>query len=925
MKRERGGYPRGGKGVVPARAAFETVVLFGRRGKHVTHENDVSDFELLFNTLPDGVFVADRATGRVVAANATGAQIYGYAPAELVGLNISELSAEPLQTTKALSDGFAPVQLRVHKRKDGTTFIAEVSSRLIHWGGREAYAGVIRDVSQRKRLEDELRDSKQLLSNAFHNSPLLMSIADVVTDKYIEVNDSFCTVSGFSREEMIGKSALELGLIDAKERDRLGQLLMAAGGKGNFELLIHSKNGAPILCRYWGEVVHSAGGPQLFAAAEDITQRKQSEKAREEALARLEKIASRVPGVVYQFRLRPDGSSCFPFSSAAIREIYRVTPEEVQDDAAKVFTRLHPEDFDAVVASIQKSARDLTPWRDEYRVKFEDGVVRWLRGNAVPEREPDGSVLWHGFISDITAQKQAADALEKSNQRFALAMDATSDGLWDWDITTDDAYFSPGYYRMLGFDADSFPSGGSTWRDLIHPDDRERAQQLSLDCIEGRSERIEIEYRLKSKQGEYRWVLSRGQCLARDAKGRALRLLGTHVDITDRKRLQAGLAQNDRLASMGMLAAGVAHEINNPLAYVLSHLDALADELPQLGSDEPVKPAQLKDLVESARSALEGTRRIRKISRGLGTFSRAERSELASVDLNLAIETAATMAHNEVKYRANLVKDFGPIPLILASDGKLAQVFLNLIINAAHAIPEGNVERNRIGIRTWCDGPNVFAEVTDTGHGIPPENLERIFEPFFTTKKVGAGSGLGLPISKNIVTEFGGELRIASEVGKGTRVLVRLPVGVVKDDPPEALVARRAPAPEARGRILVVDDEQPIRKILARLLSPPHEVLTVASGREARTLLEKDRAFDLILCDLMMPEMTGMELHAWMVAQAPELARRVVFISGGAFTPHASDYLASVDNVRLDKPFDPGRLREIAAERVAAVRSGTVT
>ena len=584
-----------------------------------------SSYQSLFDALPEAAFVIDRETGRLLDVNSTAARTYGYARDEMIGLPVSELSAEPVETMKAVKGGPAPVLLRVHKRKDGTTFTAEISSRLIDWDGREVVTGVVRDVTERERLEVELRDSKALLSSAFDSTPLLMSTADLTTDKYLAVNDTFCSVTGFSREEMIGHSALELGLIDKPERDRLGQLLMAAGGKGNFELVIHSKSGAPITCRYWGEVIHSAQGARLFAAAEDVTERRKSERARGEALERLEKIASRVPGVVYQYRLRPDGTSCFPFASDTIREIYRVTPEEVRDDASKVFTRLHPEDLERVAATIQKSARELTLWRDEYRVKFEDGVVRWLRGDAVPEREPDGSVLWHGFITDITEQKQAEEALQKSNERFALAMDATSDGLWDWDITTDGAYFSPGYYRMLGFDAASFPAGGATWRDLIHPDDRELAHKLSLDCIEGRCERIELEYRLRSKQGEYRWVLSRGQCLARDAKGRALRLLGTHVDITERKRLQAGLAQNDRLASMGMLAAGVAHEINNPLSYVLASLDALAQDLPRLTG---VNPVQLADLVECAQSALEGTRRIRKISRGLGTFSRVERVEL---------------------------------------------------------------------------------------------------------------------------------------------------------------------------------------------------------------------------------------------------------------------------------------------------------
>lgn len=640
---------------------------------------------------------------------------------------------------------------------------------------------------------------------------------------------------------------------------------------------------------------------------------------REEALGRLEKIARMVPGVVYQYRLRPDGSSSFPFSSAGIEQVYRVTPDEVRDDASKVFTRLHPDDFAQVVASIQASARDLSPWRDEYRVRFDDGSVRWLQGHAMPEREPDGSTLWHGFITDITERKEAERALRQSQERFNLAMDATSDGLWDLDVPTGVGSFSPAYFGMLGYAAHSFEELGVSWAELVHPDDRPRAVSVNLDCIEGRVERFEVEFRMRAKDGEWRWILGRGQAVGRDANGRALRLLGTHVDITERKKLQAQLAQQDRLATMGILAASVAHEINNPLSYVLSNLEALVEELPRLAG---VDPAVLTDLLDCARNGLEGSRRIQGISRSLGTFSRVDRTEREGVDLNTVIEMATAMAHNEVKFRATLVKQLAPVPLVLASDGKLAQVFLNLVINAAHAIDEGKAQQNTITVRTWARGGDVFGEVADTGHGIARENLERVFDPFFTTKKVGQGSGLGLTISRNIVTEFGGDITVESEVGKGTRVVVRLPAAPAAAVKANVMLPGRREASAVRGRVLVVDDEEPIRRVLKRVLSSEHDVVCVASGREGRALLEHDAAFDLVLCDVMMADVTGIDLHVWLSQTNPVLASRLVFISGGAFTPHTSEYLASVSNPTVDKPFDPRALLALAAERVRQVRTG---
>jgi anti-sigma regulatory factor (Ser/Thr protein kinase) len=207
------------------------------------------------------------------------------------------------------------------------------------------------------------------------------------------------------------------------------------------------------------------------------------------------------------------------------------------------------------------------------------------------------------------------------------------------------------------------------------------------------------------------------------------------------------------------------------------------------------------------------------------------------------------------------------LPKIWASEGKLAQVFLNLLINAAHAIDEGDADNNRITLRTWVEGEDVLAEVKDTGKGIPPENLERIFDPFFSTKGPGKGSGLGLAICRSIVAEFEGTIRVESQMGKGTRFVLRFPV---KPDELEERCVTGAPGkPQpvtVRGRILVVDDEEVLRRTMQRLLGAEHDVSLAASGAEARSLLERDSSFDLILCDLMMPEMTGMDLHVWLLS-----------------------------------------------------------
>ncbi len=267
----------------------------------------------------------------------------------------------------------------------------------------------------------------------------------------------------------------------------------------------------------------------------------------------------------------------------------------------------------------------------------------------------------------------------------------------------------------------------------------------------------------------------------------------------ERKRLHERQAQTDRLSSMGTLAAGVAHEINTPLSYVLYNLESIGEELPaliqtfrqsqamseqhppgeRLKSLEPAcNPELWQDILERFKDALEGAQRIRGISRGLNTFSRVDSAETMPVKLENAVEAACSMANNELRHRARLFRDLGPTSAVLASEGRLAQVFLNLLINATHAIEEGDVTGNRIGVRTWEEEEWVYGQVEDSGRGIPLDDQDKTFDSFFTTKEVGEGSGLGLAISKSIIESYGGTIEVESKVDRGSRFIIRLPAVV---------------------------------------------------------------------------------------------------------------------------------------------------
>jgi CheY-like chemotaxis protein/anti-sigma regulatory factor (Ser/Thr protein kinase) len=246
---------------------------------------------------------------------------------------------------------------------------------------------------------------------------------------------------------------------------------------------------------------------------------------------------------------------------------------------------------------------------------------------------------------------------------------------------------------------------------------------------------------------------------------------------------------------------------------------------------------------------------------------------------------------------------------VLGNETRLAQIFLNLIVNAAQAFESEDKEHNRIRIVAHETGDDCFIEVQDNGPGIPPENMRRIFDPFFTTKPVGVGTGLGLSICHGLIESMHGSISVTSELGKGSTFTVQLRSS--RDRP--AAVSNRFPtlSPHVRARVLIVDDEPLILRSVARLLKDEHDVEIAANGREALTKLAEDGPFDLILCDLMMPEMNGMDLHHAIARSDPDVARRFVFLTGGAYTDSARAFLAQVNNPKLDKPIQPNLLRSV--------------
>jgi two-component system cell cycle sensor histidine kinase/response regulator CckA len=415
-----------------------------------------------------------------------------------------------------------------------------------------------------------------------------------------------------------------------------------------------------------------------------------------------------------------------------------------------------------------------------------------------------------------------------------------------------------------------------------------------------------------------------------DDRGEGLGAVIVLRDMTEDRKARQQIVAADRLASLGAVAAGIAHEINNPLTYILGNVSFLSEELERVARMvQPLLASARQEEVAAALGRLgsliseveEGASRVSRIVADLGMFGRRE-FEAREGDAIAALDWALRVSHTALSRVARIRRNLESVPNVRGDEGRLGQVFLNMLLNAAHAMQDGDPSTNELSVaaalEARTDGPaQVRITIEDTGSGMTPEVLERIFDPFFTTKPVGMGTGLGLSVCHGVIEELGGSIRVSSEPGRGSTFTVCLPISgteIALIDEPEA------PLSGARGRILVIDDEVRVLSVLSRMLGGLHDVVSVGSAREALEQLARGLPFDVIVCDLLMPEMSGIDLYRVLEQQSPQLARRMIFLSGGSNTSAAGEFLQEVHNQALLKPPERQALLR-AVDRELALRS----
>lgn len=1040
--------------------------------------------------------------------------ILGYTPEETIGKkHFYDFFAPEIKDAykKAALEAFSRRDLfknfvnpNIHK--NGQRVILETTGVPIYDKDNNflGYRGADRDVTERENIAQAIRESEEKFSVAFKNTPVLLTISELSTGKYIEVNDSFLEVSGFSREEVIGKSSIEIGWISSDAREMMIKKLKKEGRVRELELRLSKKNKEEIICQYNGETFTLNGQKYLLSMALDITEKNKAERLiqnlnrvysvishinemivrteskdelfrkaceiavqhgkfrmswiglidekdklvkpttwsgheegylelirnistsnyfpegkgptgiairegrtfhcddiennplmtpwKEEALKRgyrssislplkvfgkvigayslyadvpeffddkevellekvaedisfaletienkeakkktedelnkshemLSKLTSQVPGVVYQYRLYPDGRSSFPYSSPGMWEIFEVTSDEVREDATPIFGRLHPEDVDRITSEIYESARTQKYFHSEFRVVLPEQGVRWRVCNAKPELMEDGSTLWYGIISDNTDRKNAEEALKKNEYMLAEAENIGQTGSWTYNMKTETAQWSSNMYKIFGADKNDTEilDYYNFIEKFIHPEDKKYVLDEFTKALKDKDYLYDINYRIIREDGKIRNIRAIAKTIWEE--NILQQMIGWVEDITKQKQAEEELIlAKEKAEEMSKLKsnflANMSHELRTPMVAILGFSELLTNSL--MNSEEK----------KYAEMILRGGKRLTNTLNLILDLSRVESSKmdynLTSHNISEIVNSTAKLFEKEAE-KKNLVfsTELKKVVSAEVDSFMLEKVLEHLIENAVKYTLKGE-------IKIWSDYEIFNGKeyacvwIKDTGIGVPEDMKEVIFEPFRQASEGRSrhfeGTGLGLSIAKKYVELMNGLISVDSVAGEGSTFILRFRTSTdiilrTNNETIKTETMNTQTENIIKKRILIVEDDELNLDMMKQTLRNICDIDSVPTGEEAIEIVRKHE-YAMILMDIGLKGISGIDAVIEIRKYPEYKTTPIAAITAFAMKGDKEEFLQKGCSHYISKPFNVSALRTLVKEAI---------
>jgi len=755
---------------------------------------------------------------------------------------------------------------------------------LVAWPHRERARNeaLHREIADRIRAEEELRLSEQKYASFFHLMPDMVGITRMADGCFLEINPGFTRISGWERDEVIGRTSLELGLWTPEARTGAVAIVREQGRLENYAFVLGTKSGAPRDALMFLAPTKLRGEDCLYFIARDITELKQAQTVLEQERARLRQLLQTIPALIWM----KDPEGVYLFCNARFERFFGT-------EEAMIIGRTDYDFFDRELAEFFRGydrraiAAGRPSTNEEWITYADDGHRELLETIKTPVYDGAGQLMGVlGVAWDITEKKRIEGELRQERARFVNLVDSVDGVVWEADAESlTFTYVSKQAERLLGYPVQEW-SGERFWWQHLHPEDRERIHAQALACT-AKGEEHTLEYRFLAQDGAVLWVQDLVTVVMEDGRPRWRR--GIMVDITGKKeeerkkdKLEDQLRQAQKIEAIGRLAGGVAHDFNNKLSVILGY----ADLLKNTASAPDKARGFINQIIKAANQS-------RDITHQLLAFSRKEVTSPQVLDLNTLVKSAqkglGRLIREDIRFEVRLAEGLWPIHM---DPTQVDQVIMNLIVNARDAMETGgrlvvetaNVRLDREFARNYPEiaaGDYVQLTVSDTGCGMSAETRQHIFEPFYTTKETGKGTGLGLATVYGIVTQNRGLVLVESEAGAGATFKVLFPRS--EAEPPEAAEEKAELLPGHRSAtILLAEDEETVRQMTSDMLEQcGYTTLVAATPEEALAIsADREQRIDLLLTDVVMPGMNGRELSRRISLHRPGI--KVLFMSGYA-------------------------------------------